>query len=178
MKFSRVLPLIFSEFDKRRIDFALVGGLALYFSGAARTTFGADFLILLTQFDDVDEIMKASGYRCIHKSDDAANYISSDPDFGQVDFLLAHRKYALAMMQRAGRKEVLGCSVKVLKPEDLIGLKIQSSSNDPQQVPRDMADIEALIARNAGTLDWDLVRDYFKLFNRESELDAIKKTIQ
>src|SRR5579872_5833995 len=130
MQFSKVLPLLFKEFEKQQIDCALVGGLALYFRGAARTTFDADFMILLTQLSEVDDIMRRLGYVCLQKTENVANYNSKNPELGQVDFLLAHRRYALAMLKRAEKNELMGIPVKVLRPEDLIGLKVQSNLRD------------------------------------------------
>ena len=178
MQFSKALPVLFSEFEKNNIDFALVGGLALYFSGASRTTFDADFMILSAQAETINRIMEKLGYRCLHKTEDVANYSSDKPEFGQVDFLFAHRKYALAMLQRAGKNEIMGMSVKVLQPEDLIGLKVQSSSNDPRRMALDRADIESMMVRYAGKLDWERVGDYFQLFGRQSEFNEFKKRFQ
>lgn len=177
MKFSKALPILFDDFEKAGIDFSLIGGVALYFHGAARTTFDVDFLILLAQSDRVNDIMKKWGYTLLHRSGDAANYASENKEMGQVDFLFAHRKYALAMLQRAEKREIMGHRVKVLRSEDLIGLKVQSSSNDPQRASRDQSDIEDIIRRNAKTLDWELVAEYFKLFDREDELRDLKKRL-
>jgi len=81
------------------------------------------------------------------------------------------------MLRRAETKDVLGRQVKILKPEDLIGLKVQSSSNDPQRTSKDIADIEELIKHHAKTLDWELVGQYFQLFHREGELEHMKKRL-
>src|SRR4029077_483069 len=113
----------------------------------------------------------------LHRTEDVANYVSSEPDLGQVDFLFAHRKYALEMLRRAVKRDVLGRSVKVLKAEDLIGLKVQSSSNDPKRAAKDRADIEDLMRRNAQNLDWEVVREYFVVFGREQEYELLRKSI-
>ncbi len=83
---------------------------------------------------------------------------------GQVDFLFARRKYAVAMLDRAESSELLDYPVKVIQPEDLIGLKVQSSSNDPQRMPKDMADIEDLVRKFNRKLDWALIAEYFEIF--------------
>jgi len=108
-------------------------------------------------------------------SDDVANYVSLNPDFGQVDFLFAHRSYSLKMLQRADKQKVLGHTAKVLKAEDLIGLKVQSSSNDPQRAAKDRGDIEELIKRQGKSLDWELLKEYYTLFHREAELNDLKR---
>ena len=126
------------------------------------------------------EKMLKHGYGLIHESDDVLNFSGKKLELGRVDFLLARRKYTQAMLRRAAEKEVLSSrfKIKVLKPEDLIGLKVQSSSNDPKRIHEDMADIEAIIKHNYSTLDVNLVREYFKLFDREKDLDDIIKGVK
>ena len=50
-------------------------------------------------------------------------------------------------------------TVPVLQAEDVIGLKVQASSNDPRRVALDMADVERLIVSRPG-LD---LGDHFRL---------------
>ena len=94
---------------------------------------------------------------------------------GRVDFMYAHKERSTAMLERAEKRWVVGHDVKVLRPEDIIGLKVLSSTNDPDRASKDRWDIEDLMRRFHKTLDWQLVRDYFKLFNREEEFKKLKK---
>jgi hypothetical protein len=75
------------------------------------------------------------------------------------------------MLARAGLHVVLGQSLRVVDAADLIGLKVQASSNDPSRQRRDLADIERLL--QVGEVDLSRVREYFRLFDREKELDAL-----
>jgi len=59
----------------------------------------------------------------------------------------------------------------VADASDRIGLEVQSSTNNPARATRDMADIERLLANAA--VDLDRVRLYFRVFEREAELDAL-----
>lgn len=54
----------------------------------------------------------------------------------------------------------------------LIGLKVQSYTNDPSRQRLDMADIVRLL-RAERNVDMQQVRDYFRVFEREKELDAL-----
>lgn len=85
----------------------------------------------------------------------------------------------MAMLDRAERIELpTGLSVPVASVEDIIGLKIQAMSNDLSRAEQDWLDIRQLVrsARLAGqTLDWELIGDYFKLFDKQSLLEALKK---
>lgn len=173
MNLKKVLETLIPEFQKNKIDFALIGGHALYFASVARTTLDIDFMVLLEQSDIINDIMKKYEYTLNYKTNDVANYTSLFVELGQIDFLFAHRKYALKMLKRAEYKQIFNLNIKVIKSEDIIGLKIQSSSNDPQRFHKDMADIEEIIRENIKNLDLELVKEYFSLFNRESELNEI-----
>ena len=57
-------------------------------------------------------------------------------------------------------------------PEDLIGLKIQAIYNDPKnRLMIDAPDIQRLLALHKDKMDMQLVREYFKLFDKEDLLD-------
>ncbi len=56
------------------------------------------------------------------------------------------------MLKRAKYKKIFDFNIKVLNAEDLIGLKVQSSSNDKQRYFQDMADIQELIKQNYKTI--------------------------
>jgi len=57
--------------------------------------------------------------------------------------------------------------ITVLKPEDLIGLKLQAIKNDSLRWRNDMADIESLINIYGRKLDLSLVKKYFQIFDME-----------
>ena len=67
--------------------------------------------------------------------------------------------------------------MKVLTVEDQIGLKVQSSSNDPERLHQDMADIELLIKNNYRNLDLNLLREYFSLFERKEEFEKYSEML-
>ena len=179
MNFALVSKFLIEVFTREKIDFALIGGFALQAVGIARTTFDIDMLVLSKNSAKIKEIMLRYGYDLIYESKDVLNFVGKKMELGRVDFLLAHRKYALAMLERAEEKEIFEgkFKIKVIKIEDLIGLKVQSSSNDPDRLHKDMADIGLLIRTNYAKLDFNLLREYFNLFNRETELEDIIKKI-
>lgn len=93
---------------------------------------------------------------------------------GQVDFLVARRKYSRAMIERARDVSILdgALTVKALRAEDLIGLKLQALLNDPQNRQSiDAPDIQRLLKLHRSRMDMDRVREYFRLFDKEELLD-------
>lgn len=175
MNFEAVLRWLIENFNKYNIRFALIGGFAMHASGYMRSTQDLDILVFKEDMPKVKQLMNSFGYELIHESEDVSNFAGKLKELGRVDFLYAHRTYAKNMLQRAKDCGILDNSfqVKVLQPEDLIGLKVQSSSNDPARYHQDLADIEVLVRVNLKTLNMDLVREYFSLFHREEEFKNI-----
>jgi hypothetical protein len=171
MDLRNVLIEIHTALDEAGVEHVLIGGLALTVHGAARATIDVDFLADGNRDGDVDTLMRAHGYDCLHRTENLGNYLSQDRARGRVDFLFARRSYALAMLQRASTYTVLDQQLRVADAADMIGLKVQASSNDPKRRSRDLADIERLLSSPG--VDLDRVRVYFRLFERESELDAL-----
>jgi len=62
--------------------------------------------------------------------------------------------------------------LRVVSAEGLIGFKLQALVNDPRRT-QDLEDIRALLRANPGSLDLAEVRGYFRLFDRESQLDEL-----
>jgi hypothetical protein len=171
MDVRAVLLEIHAALLEARIEHALIGGLALAAHGSARATVDVDFLADADRADDIDRLLRARGYACLQRSDFVGNYASDHPERGRVDFLYARLAHGRAMLGRAGAVELMGRRIPVVDASDLVGLKVQSSSNDPSRRHRDLADIEWLL-RHAD-LDLDRVREYFRIFDREKELDAL-----
>lgn len=175
MDFEAVFKLLIDNFQKGKINFAIIGGFALHAAGYTRATKDIDFLVTKEDMPKVKEIMLSYGYELLHQSEDASNFLGKMAELGRVDFLHAHRKYTRAMLERAKNIDILNgkFKVKVITPEDLIGLKVQSSANDPDRYHQDMADIEVIMQTNFKNLNLDLVREYFELFDRTKELEQI-----
>lgn len=57
---------------------ALIGGLALASHGVVRATRDVDFLVDADDADRLHDILLGLGYRCIHRSEDAANYLRGE----------------------------------------------------------------------------------------------------
>ncbi len=123
----------------------------------------------------VEKIMTALGYeKQGFSSAEILSYISPLKALGQVDFLVARRKYSRAMVKRARAMPVVDgeLTVKVLQVEDVIGLKLQALANDPQnRYAVDAPDIQRLLKLHGSRLDMARVREYFGLFEKESLLE-------
>jgi hypothetical protein len=137
--------------------------------GAPRLTLDLDLLVPAERESDVHAYMTARGFESLKRSPSVSNYVR---ELLRVDYLYAARTYSRAMLAEALELTVAGVALRVVRPEDLIGLKIQASTDDPRRL-QDLADVRHLLRVHAGRLDLDRVRTYFRLFAREGELDAM-----
>jgi len=149
--------------------FALIGGLALASHNVVRATQDVDLLTDSDVADLIDTELKKLGYKCLHRSDDVANYLRGDE---RVDFLFARRPVARRLLTDAPELRTSFGSLRVISTEGLIAFKLQGLVNDPRRT-QDLEDIRSLIRANRPALKLNEVREYFRLFQRESLLDEI-----
>jgi hypothetical protein len=149
--------------------YALIGGLALAPHHVIRATQDIDLLVDAQCAEAVDAKLVELGYRCLHRSADAGNYVRDDE---RIDLLYAHRPIARRLLAAAAELSTSLGAVRVISTEGLIGFKLQGLVNDPRRT-QDLEDIRALLRANRGHLDLTEVREYFDLFDRGPLLDEL-----
>lgn len=172
--FVATIRLVLGVTRRMRCRVALIGGFALPFHGVQRATGDVDFLVDARAAASLRDALVAAGARCVHWSEDAANYVPGRSGLAAVDFVFARRPRARAMLARARGRTLRGAKLRVpvVDAEALIGLKLQAIANDPRRL-QDEADIQALFDAGTASLDLDLLRDYFQLFERAGDLDRL-----
>jgi predicted nucleotidyltransferase len=155
----------------RRIGrpFALIGGLALASYKVVRATQDVDLLVAADDADDIESALLRLGYRCLHRNADAANYARDDE---RIDLLYASRPIARRLLADAVEATTSLGRLRVVSVEGIIGFKLQGWVNDAART-QDLEDIRALLRANRGRVDIDELREYFRLFDRESMLDEL-----
>ena len=123
------------------VRYALIGGLALASHNVIRATQDVGLLIEAEKADEIDAKLAELGYRCLHRSADAANYLRGDQ---RVDLLYAHRPVAKRLLGGAAELNTSLGNLCVISTEGLIGFKLQGLVNDPRRT-QDLEDIRALL---------------------------------
>jgi hypothetical protein len=172
MDFKTVIAALLKRFAEQRIRYGLMGGFALGLWGVTRATIDLDFLVNRDDMEKVGQIMGELGYERKYTSDNVSQFVSAEKLFGEVDFLHAFRQASIGMLERAVEREIFGgeARIKVLRPEDLIGLKLQAIKNNPSRKEGDMMDIKALVAVQKGRLDWQMIKRYTEILTAEDLL--------
>ena len=175
MDFELVFKTLLEKFAQQKINHALIGGFALHTAGYQRATNDIDFLIAKEDASKAKQILLALGYEETNENEQFANFWHPMKPFGNVDFLFARSKYTENMLKRAVEQKFLNgqFKIKVVIPEDIIGLKIQASAHEKRR-QQDIADIQAILENNK-SLDVNLIREYANLFNRTQEIEEMLK---
>ncbi len=175
MDFRAVLERIIQRFNNLDINYALIGGLALGAHGIPRGTVDIDFLVEREDMEKVDVIMNELGYECRYRTENVSQYVSPLRVFGEVDFLHAFRVASIEMLRRAETRKVFNgtMSIKVLRVEDLIGLKLQAIANDESRMSSDLTDIESLLSAHRD-IEWGLIEEYFSLFGFDKIFEELR----
>lgn len=178
MDFTRVIEKIVTAFGAAGVRYALIGGFAMAMRGVQRATIDLDFVLILEDLEKSDRILRAAGYTRAYKSENVSHYLGDDTGLGRIDILHAFRGPTLSMIERADRIPVtINASLPVVQVEDIIGLKIQASVNDPKRSTSDWADIRLLLEGAAETnspVDWELISDYLEIFQLDEKLALMK----
>lgn len=176
MDFKIALNILLNHFHDHKIRYGLIGGFALGALGIPRATIDLDFLIHKDDLPKVNEIMEATGYECRYKSENVSQYVSLLKSLGYVDFLHAFKKSSVGMLERTKEFSLFDekTKIKVLQPEDIIGLKVQAAANDSERLPQEYVDIEAIMERYGERLNWKLIEEYFKLFKEQERFKKLK----
>lgn len=148
---------------------ALIGGLALAAHQVVRATRGVDFLADAEDADRLHDILLGLGYRCIYRSEDAANYLRNDEG---LDLLYAHRPVARRLLTEATERVTAMGPLRVISAEGLIGFKLQAWVNNPART-RDIDDIRSLLHAQRDKLNMVEVEEYFALFDRTEMLGEL-----
>lgn len=177
MDFELVLKTLLTEFSRRQIRYAAIGGFALGILGVSRTTLDLDFLIHRDDLDKLHEMLMVLGYQRLVHTENVSQYRHPDSLWGSVDLVHAFRKASLGMLARAKSYPAFSGTqaVRVIDPEDVVGLKVQAMANDPDRQAQELADIERVMALYGHRLDWDRVQEYYDLFNLGKDAKQLRQ---
>lgn len=177
MDFKRVLHFLITEFNNKEIDYAVIGGFALGMLGIMRATMDIDFLVQARDVEKVRNILERHSYTCMYITENVSQYVSEIGSHGTLDFIHAFRPISMRMLKEKQLETIYNgeMSVPVLKPEDIIGLKIQALANNPQRVELEKNDIKSILEKYHGSIDWNKLKEYFSLFSLIDYYETLKK---
>lgn len=167
MDLRNTLKLVHELFKNEGIEHALIGGLCLACYGSTRATVDLDLLIYESDKESAEETLCRNGFNLVNSSSEVLQFSG----IGLVDLLIARRPISqdILKLSNSGGPE----GMNFVRPEDLIGLKIQAYKNDRSREFQDKADIQYLI-QSQDQMDWSLIKKYADLFGEWEVVNEIK----
>ncbi|HEY4715963.1 MAG TPA: nucleotidyltransferase [bacterium] len=174
--FIESLKHLKSIFEKRNIDYAILGGLAAGAWGRSRATDDIDLVVFISE-KDLEEIvrnLKDNGFEIRFLGP------SKPPDLIQVtkkrrgiiiriDLMLAHIPYQEETLKRKVWLKIFNIEVPVISPEDLIVHKLIANR------PIDIQDVENVFQYNFKNLNLTYLKKWAKEWDIEPRLNAFIK---
>jgi hypothetical protein len=174
VQFDRVLTTFADFFERERIRYALIGGLAVHAWGRVRPTVDVDFAVDADRSEAVVAFAGSLGFTTRYASDAFSNHEHSDPDWGSVDFMYLRGRTADAVFAAATRKELVkGHPMPVASPEHLAMMKAVAMKGFPHRALYEGEDVRTLL--KVPGVDRQAVRDYFARHGLLELFDAIEK---
>lgn len=168
---------ILQTLNDNNIQHALIGGLAVAQHGIARTTLDVDILILV---EDAGRVRKLF----------SEHYVGGVPDFQsikiaetKVDFMAANLRFKWQALMEAEETVVEGVSTHVVKPRDLVLLKLLAIPDrpDPIKAMRDRTDVAEIIQYNPDDFTPEVVayicRNLLNLAFTEQDLQKYRQMV-
>ena len=177
----RTLRRLAERFSSERIDYALVGGMALGEHGYIRMTDDVDILLTAAGLERFQQRLVGRGYVAVHSG--ATRAFRDTETRVRIEFLIAGefpgdgKPKDVCFPDPAGAAEDVN-GIKVLKLPRVVELKLASGMSAPHRL-RDLADVQEIIrARRLGEsfsaqLDASVRAAYLKLLAdlRNADLD-------
>jgi hypothetical protein len=168
---------ILQTLNDNNIQHALIDGLAVAQHGIARTTLDVDILILV---EDAGRVRKLF----------SEHYVGGVPDFQsikiaetKVDFMAANLRFKWQALMEAEETVVEGVSTHVVKPRDLVLLKLLAIPDrpDPIKAMRDRTDVAEIIQYNPDDFTPEVVayicRNLLNLAFTEQDLQKYRQMV-
>lgn len=163
--------------SKLKIEYAVLGGVAVSIYSEPRLTFDIDVNIILEDEKIDGFLKKAKNYgfspmpskikRFIKTTGVIPMKFSKNKVTGRCDFIIAQNPLEYSGIKRARTKNIYSTRIKLISPEDLIIHKITS------QRPRDMEDVEGILLRQKGKLDLRYINFWLKKISKANRKPQI-----
>lgn len=139
--------IITDFFEKEKIEYAVIGAMALHAYGYTRATVDIDFIVKFQEQSKIIDFLESLGFETINKSEGFSNHVLAIGPT-RFDFVYVDEKTAEVLMEKVSLKKLSnGELLPVVCPEHLIALKLHTIRNDPDRIYRELADIKEIAKR-------------------------------
>jgi len=175
VRFGLVLPLLTEFFEREKIDFGLIGGVAMQAYGLSRFTSDLDFVVDSSAQDSVVAELESRGYETLQRSDGYSNHLHPNSEMGRIDLVYVSGVTSRQIFEGVRKRPLGSTTIPVVRAEHLVAMKLLASSNDPSRATADLGDIQHLMS--LADIDLAEVREYFVRYGKLEYFDELAKYI-
>jgi hypothetical protein len=158
MFFSELLTAITAEFRRRRLPFAIGGGIAVGLRGVARLTDDIDLVVDGDRDEEAIDALASLGFRTLQRYPGFSNHARGEGDEERVDLLFVRDETRDEIFRRASEVTTEYGRFPVLHPDHLVAMKLFAVKQNPGRTLQDLQDVADLLGR--GTVDKQTVLVY------------------
>jgi hypothetical protein len=174
MDFATVLRTFGEFFERERIRYAVIGGVAVTAFGRVRSTKDLDFAVEGKEQARVVAFAESIGYETLYVSEGFSNHAHPEPAFGRVDLMYLRGLTAEKVFAVTTEKPLLDDrSLPVASAEHLAMMKGLAMRQDQNRVRYEGEDVRVLL--NVEGVDIEAVREYYRHLGMLDFIDAILK---
>jgi hypothetical protein len=167
-----------------KVNYAVLGGVAVSIYGEPRLTFDIDVSLLLDK-DKMDVFLKkAKKFGFLPLPSNIKGFVKAtgvipmrffkNKITGRCNFIIAQNALEYLCIKRGRFRKIYSVKVRLISPEDLVIHKITS------QRPRDLEDVQGILIRQEGKLDIKYITHWLKKIaeiNHKPELLKLFKNL-
>lgn len=173
------LKALVNFLSSTKIDYVILGGVAVSIYGEPRFTSDIDVNIVMDK-EDIDNFLKRAKIYGFHplpsnikefvkKTGVVPMSFSKGKVSGRCDFIIAENPLEYSGIKRGKWRKISSFKARFVSPEDLIIHKITS------QRPRDIEDVRGILVRQRGKLDIKYIETWLeRLANANQKPELIK----
>jgi hypothetical protein len=145
MGLQEIFETVSAFFEKEQIQYAVIGGFALYGFGYVRATRDIDFVVRLDYQKKITDFFLSLGFETIQCSSAFSNHVHPTGDL-QVDLMYVSNGTADQIFSSVQRRIIFkDKKFPVVSAEHLIAMKLFAASNNPDRILKDLADVKEVL---------------------------------
>lgn len=154
-------------FQRHKIRYCLIGGIAAGFWGEPRYTRDMDFTVVsqTRSLDSIIQALKKEKFTVESKGPSQVQVIKKDKLQFLADLTLAEIDYQDWVVQRAINVEIFDIKVPICTAEDLMILKLIANRR------QDLLDIENVLKKRSHQLDKKYLKEWFSFWELNERFD-------
>ncbi|MBN2286749.1 MAG: nucleotidyltransferase family protein [Tissierellales bacterium] len=165
MGLQETFETVTSFLEENRINYAVIGGFALYGFGYVRATRDIDFVVRLEDQSTLVNFLLSLGFETIQCSFAFSNHVHPIGNL-QVDFMYVAGKTADQIFSSVQKRIIFrNKKFPVVSAEHLIAMKLFAASNNPDRLLKDLADVKEIL--NNAEVDKNTIEKLFKKYKME-----------